>query len=132
MENKDYQKNSGCCGGVMFIGLLGIISFASAGQYMGVALFTALEVFAAIMLYIAREDYKVYKSFKRRLQSKSVRDQLIYILRHAEGENAYLHYGTPEEFKKFREYVSTLSASDDFFDDFNDFLDKAEKHNRLK
>ena len=69
---------------------------------------------------------------QRRIQSKPVREQLIYILRHPAGEKAYLHYGTPEEFKRFSEYIETLDKTDDFFEVFNEFLEKAEKYNRLK
>lgn len=132
MENKDYQKNAGFCCMAMFIGLLATVSLSVSGNYAGAALFTGIIIFSAIMLYMSREDYKIYQSFQRRIQNKPVRKQLIYILKHPEGENAYLHYGTPEEFERFREYIETLSGTDDFIDDFQEFLEKAKKYNRLK
>ena len=116
----------------MSIGLLATVSLSVSGNYAGAALFAGIIIFSAIMLYMCHEDYKVYQSFQRRVQNKPVREQLIYILRHPEGENAYLHYGTREEFERFREYIETLSGTDELIDDFQEFLEKAKQYNRLK
>lgn len=132
MENKDYQKQAGLCYFVMFVSFLATISLTFSGNYTGIAIPVVFMLFSGVRLYMAHESYKVYKSFQRRIQSKPVREQLIYILKRSVGENAYLHYGTPEEFKKFRKYVETLNETDDLFYDFNEFLEKAEKYNRLK
>lgn len=132
MENKDYQKQAGLCYFVMFVSFLATISLTFSENYTGAAIPVAFMLFSGIRLHMAHEDYKIYKSFQRRIQSKPVREQLVYILKHIEGEKAYLHYGTPEEFKRFREYIETLDKTDDFFEDFNEFLENAEKYNRLK
>lgn len=132
MENKDYQKQAGFCYFVMFVSFLATISLTISENYTGTAISVAFILFSGVRLYMAHEGYKIYKSFQRRIQSKPVREQLIYILRHYDGENAYLHYGTPEEFKRFKEYIETLDKTDDLLDDFNEFLEKAEKYNRLK
>lgn len=116
----------------MFVSFLATISLTFSENYTGAAIPVAFMLFSGIRLHMAHEDYKIYKSLQRRIQSKPVREQLIYILRHPAGEKAYLHYGTPEEFKRFRKYIETLNEADDLFYDFNEFLEKAEKYNRLK
>lgn len=132
MNNKDYQKNSWACYGVMLIGLLAVIGFSVADIWIGIAMSTALVIFACIMFYMANEDYSLYKSFYRRFHNKTIREKLIGIIQRPEVETVYMHYGTPEEFNEFKEYIESLNISDELWEDFDEFLEKAKKHNRLK